>query len=57
MSTEIVFEPPPPPRPSGKPRVAVRIHFLDSKRNNEIVAVRTSYAAENERRRRESHKY
>jgi len=57
MAIEIITEAQPPPRPSGKPRVEVRIHFLDSKRNNEIVAVRTSHAFQNERRMRETRKY
>jgi len=57
MAIEIITEPTPTPRASGKPRVEVRIHFLDSKRNNEIVAVRTSHAYQNERRARETRKY
>jgi hypothetical protein len=57
MAIEIITEPTPAPRPTGKPRVEVRIHFLDSKRNNEIVAVRTSHAYQNERRARETRKY
>jgi hypothetical protein len=57
MAIEVVTEPPPPPRASGKPRVEVRIHFLDSKRNNEVVAVRSSHAYQNERRMRETRKY
>jgi len=57
MAIEIVTESTPPPRPTGKPRVEVRIHFLDSNRNNEIIAVRTSHAYQNERRARETRKY
>jgi len=57
MAIEIITEPVPAPRASGKPRVEVRIHFLDSKKNNEVVAVRTSHAFQNERRTRETRKY
>jgi hypothetical protein len=57
MAIEIVSEPTPPPRACGKPRVEVRMHFLDSKRNNEVIAVRSSYAYANERRLRETRKY
>ena len=53
---EIVNEPPPPARASGKGRCDVNVRLIDSK-NNEVVKTLTSKLKENERREREERKY
>jgi hypothetical protein len=59
MSTEIVNEPTPPPRPSGsRMKGGCHILFVEEKTGKQVGEVITpEYIYENERRTREERKY
>lgn len=53
---EIVNEPPPPARASGKGMCQLNVRLIDSK-TNELIKTCPSKVKENERREREERKY